>query len=111
MKLRWIKYKQVIMENIHIIATLGAFLIALVVANLLILNRLAKRLEAIEEQAREYDALLEIFGRYAQFYGSMVETTKVISRFELPTDVVQQLNDFAEVTEKFNNLLKEVNTK
>jgi hypothetical protein len=97
------------MENIHIIVTLGAFLIALVAANLLILNRLAARLEAIEDQAREYDVLLEVFGRYAQFYDTMVDTVKVISRFELPTDVTQQLKDYVEVTEKFKNLLNEVN--
>lgn len=97
------------MENIHIIVTLGAFLIALVAANLLILNRLARRLEAIEDQAREYDVLLEVFGRYAQFYDTMVDTVKVISRFELPTDVTQQLKDYVEVTEKFKNLLNEVN--
>jgi hypothetical protein len=97
------------MENIHIIVTLGAFLIAIVAANLLILNRLAARLEAIEDQAREYDVLLEVFGRYAQFYDTMVDTVKVISRFELPTDVTQQLKDYVEVTEKFKNLLNEVN--
>lgn len=95
------------MENIHIIA-LGAFLIVLVAANLLILNRLAKRLEAIEEQTREYDALLEVFGRYAQFYNDMVDTVTTLARFELPTDVTQQLKDYVDVTEKFKNLLNEV---
>lgn len=99
------------MENTYLLVIGGVFIIALVVTNLIILNRLARKLEAIEEQTREYEALLEVFGRYSEFYSGIVDTVKVLSRFELPTEVVQQLNDYVEVTEKFKNLLNEVNTK
>ena len=76
-----------------------------------IVRRLDNRLLNLESQVKDFDAVMEIIGRYASFYGELVEIIKVMQRFELPTDVKEKLQEYIAVTEKFGNLLDEVNKK
>lgn len=93
------------MENYIII---GAILVAIGAVNIIVLNRVSKRLEVIEEQEREIAAVLDVVQRYADEYNSIMETIVILKRFELPSKAVEDLNLFIETTDKFVNLMKEI---
>ena len=93
------------MENYIII---GAILVAIGAVNIIVLNRVSKRLEVIEEQEREIAAVLDVVQLYADEYNSIMETIVILKRFELPSKAVEDLNLFIETTDKFVNLMKEI---
>ena len=93
------------MENYIII---GAILVAIGAVNIIVLNRVSKRLEVIEEQEREIAAVLDVVQRYADEYNSIMETIVILKRFELPSKAIEDLNLFIETTDKFVNLMKEI---